>query len=394
MKNEGGSGDRPARRREALALSRASEGLVTLRLSVPAEDVVFVKGILEASDGVASMFAERGGELTIAAPASREAEARALVADLIREIARAEARDAERFPVPAASHRRRDDPGEPLSAVHPPPSSLVAAEELTSISPLAAPEIGGVSAMTSSTHGPDDRAAGGVAAGAADETVVTTTDRSGEGREAMGAALDPRIVGAWKRWLAALATDAEAALAASQVYDALDEAGRDALLDALSEDIDLLGVPRVAVFAPLLAVERDPTRADRIAREIEVRPRNASEVGGSLASAARALRGVARDGARVLVVVAPLYLRFVRILRCQYTLDGGFLAAEIEALSGEERVPSPGTHAFGALLERVPVKVAIEELSLAILAQRRKGASVPDALRPFADLWDAPDDSE
>jgi hypothetical protein len=53
---------------------------------VRAPDVVFVKGVVEASDGLASVFAERGGELLLAAPYGREAELDELVTDLEAEI--------------------------------------------------------------------------------------------------------------------------------------------------------------------------------------------------------------------------------------------------------------------------------------------------------------------
>ncbi len=44
------------------------------------------------------------------------------------------------------------------------------------------------------------------------------------------AAADPRFQAAWQQWLRALATDADAALAAAHVYRDLDGAARDALL--------------------------------------------------------------------------------------------------------------------------------------------------------------------
>ena len=47
------------------------DGLIVRRLSVKNEDVVYVKGIFEASEGLCAMFAERGGDLTIVAPVSR-----------------------------------------------------------------------------------------------------------------------------------------------------------------------------------------------------------------------------------------------------------------------------------------------------------------------------------
>ena len=57
-------------------------GLVTRRLSVARRDVVYVRSVLEASDGVAVMFAESGGELILAAPRSRLAELNRIVTDI------------------------------------------------------------------------------------------------------------------------------------------------------------------------------------------------------------------------------------------------------------------------------------------------------------------------
>lgn len=63
-----------------------SQRMAERRLVVRAKDVVFVKGIVEAHDGLAHVFAEHGGDLTIAAPADREAELDELVRDLAREL--------------------------------------------------------------------------------------------------------------------------------------------------------------------------------------------------------------------------------------------------------------------------------------------------------------------
>ena len=60
--------------------------LVVRRLSVKNEDVVFVKGIFEASEGLCAMFAERGGDLTILAPVSRALELDAVLRDLASEL--------------------------------------------------------------------------------------------------------------------------------------------------------------------------------------------------------------------------------------------------------------------------------------------------------------------
>ena len=62
------------------------DGLIVRRLLVKNEDVVFVKGIFEASEGLCAMFAQQGGDLTIVAPASRQFELDDLLSDLAREL--------------------------------------------------------------------------------------------------------------------------------------------------------------------------------------------------------------------------------------------------------------------------------------------------------------------
>ena len=74
---------------------------------------------------------------------------------------------------------------------------------------------------------------------------------------------DERLVGAWCEWLGALATDAEAALATAIAYRELTPAGRDYWLAVLEQDEERLDVPKIAVYAPLLAVESDPVRRER-----------------------------------------------------------------------------------------------------------------------------------
>ena len=61
-------------------------GMIARRLVVRARDVVFVKGIVEAHDGLAHVFAESGGDLVIAAAKGREAELMEFVDDLAREL--------------------------------------------------------------------------------------------------------------------------------------------------------------------------------------------------------------------------------------------------------------------------------------------------------------------
>lgn len=62
------------------------KGMITRRLIVRAKDVAFLKGVVEAHEGLAQVFAEGGGDLTIASPAGREAELDELVADLASEL--------------------------------------------------------------------------------------------------------------------------------------------------------------------------------------------------------------------------------------------------------------------------------------------------------------------
>jgi hypothetical protein len=61
-------------------------GMVVRRVVVPASEVVFVKGIIEALEGLAQVFAVQGGELTIAAPSDRAQELDAVIDDLCAEL--------------------------------------------------------------------------------------------------------------------------------------------------------------------------------------------------------------------------------------------------------------------------------------------------------------------
>src|ERR1700710_2691645 len=76
--------------------------------------------------------------------------------------------------------------------------------------------------------------------------------------------LDPRTHAAWRTWLAALAKDADAVTAAALAYESLNPEGRVAWLDALDQDTPAVGVPTIALYAPLLGVEEDDERRARI----------------------------------------------------------------------------------------------------------------------------------
>lgn len=60
--------------------------LVWRRIRVQDRDVGFIRGILEASEGLACMFAERGGDLMLVAPVSQEERLDEVIDDLRVEL--------------------------------------------------------------------------------------------------------------------------------------------------------------------------------------------------------------------------------------------------------------------------------------------------------------------
>lgn len=193
---------------------------------------------------------------------------------------------------------------------------------------------------------------------------------------------DERHLGAWCEWLGALATDAEAALATAIAYRDLTPAGRDYWLAVLEQDQKRLDVPKIALYAPLLAVEADPARRHRISEamgpvDLDVTPR----------FAARGLSGVAPDGTRVAVLITPLYLDFAQVVACGYRVHAGFTWVRHDPIVLESSVPRQGDRVEGVLLETAPLKSLIDDLALAVLAHQRGGRELPEALRVFADLF-------
>ena len=78
-----------------LTTAQATSGMVGHRVEVDPRDVVFIKGVVEASEGLATVFAESGGSLTIAAPAERHAALWELLLDLERHCGAYVVRDLE-----------------------------------------------------------------------------------------------------------------------------------------------------------------------------------------------------------------------------------------------------------------------------------------------------------
>jgi hypothetical protein len=196
------------------------------------------------------------------------------------------------------------------------------------------------------------------------------------------AGVDARFIHVWQAFLGELATDAHKAHAAAIAYRDLDPKARDTWLTVLEHDVAHLEAPRIAVYAPLLAVETDPARRKRIVDAI-------GELDASAVPriAARALVGRGRGGERVGVLVMPLYLSFVQVLACGFQCTSGFEWVRHDPILAEPEAPKVGDVIADAELEGVPLNSLIDELALAVLAHTRKGRAAPEALRIFADLF-------
>ncbi len=60
--------------------------MVLRRVVMRSRDVVFFKGVVDASEGLAAVFAEHGGDLVVAAPGGRESELDAFLDELCGEL--------------------------------------------------------------------------------------------------------------------------------------------------------------------------------------------------------------------------------------------------------------------------------------------------------------------
>jgi len=62
------------------------EGLVVFPVNVPKEQVVYLKGLLEAHDGIGSFFAEKGGALSLFTTVDQTEELRTFLTEVKKEI--------------------------------------------------------------------------------------------------------------------------------------------------------------------------------------------------------------------------------------------------------------------------------------------------------------------
>jgi hypothetical protein len=171
-------------------------------------------------------------------------------------------------------------------------------------------------------------------------------------------------------------------MAAAMAYRELDDAARDVWLAALEEDIDRVEAPRIAVYAPLLAVETDPRRrAQVLAAMGPAQPEAAPR------AAAFAL-GCRREGvSRLAAIVTPLYLDFVQVLACAYEVGERFEWVKHDPILERNRAPRAGDELGGVVLEHVPLRTVVDDLALTVVAQTRAGRALPEALSVFADLF-------
>jgi hypothetical protein len=192
---------------------------------------------------------------------------------------------------------------------------------------------------------------------------------------------DERIRGAWHAWLRALATDPEAAISAALSYEALDATGRARWLDALDQDAPQVGVPKLALYAPLLSVETEPEHRARIEAALS------DDTAPLARPAGRALWGVAPNGDRIVAIVLPLYLSFVHVLACRFRVHEGIVWVRREPIVRDADALRNHTDLDGVSLEPTPLKLVVEELAHAIVAHRRSGNELPAALGAYVDLF-------
>jgi hypothetical protein len=192
----------------------------------------------------------------------------------------------------------------------------------------------------------------------------------------------PRSVRAWRAWLGALANDAEAAQAAALAYEQLDASGRDAWIESLAQDALELGVPRIAVYAPLLAVELDGNRRERIQSAL-----GPDESGAAPRQVTSALVGMGPNDLRVAVLISPLYMDFVQVMACGHRVGESFDWVRHDPIVSTRSIVRSGDKVGGVVVEACPLKGVIDELALTIVAHNRARRPLPPTLRAFAHVF-------
>ena len=214
--------------------------------------------------------------------------------------------------------------------------------------------------------------------------MMSSTPRGAAGRASGAAAqlelaFEQRSSEVFRQWLRSMATDAEAALAAAMSYRELSATGRDHWVASLQNDVRDLDVPKIAVFAPLLAVEQDPHRR-QVLESLALEDEDETDIiAGRLALTA------ARGSERIYVVVCPLYLKFVQVLACGVRA-GRFSWVRHDPIVSKLGAPVAGDLLKGEKLEQVGFNTVMDELAAAILSHRRQGLELPEAIFMLSDL--------
>ncbi len=191
---------------------------------------------------------------------------------------------------------------------------------------------------------------------------------------------DQRSSAIFHQWLRSLATDAEAALAAAMSYREMSPSGRNHWLASLEKDLSAVDVPKVAVYAPLLAVEQDPERRRWLEASV-AEEEDRTEIVASRVS----LVASKNNGEKIFVVVCPLYLQFVQVLACAVK-DGCFTWVRHDPIVSTVGAPVAGDLIKGVQLEQVAFHLAMDELAAAILSHQRQGLPLPEAVFMLTDL--------
>jgi hypothetical protein len=129
-------------------------------------------------------------------------------------------------------------------------------------------------------------------------------------------------------------------------------------------------------------VESDPERRTRITDAI-----GPVDAAAAPRFAPQGLFGKASDGSSVAVLITPLYLDFVQVLACSYRVERGFGWVRHDPIVDRRQALRHGERIEGTLVERTPLKSLIDDLAHAVLAHKRSGRELPQALRVFADLF-------
>lgn len=242
---------------------------------------------------------------------------------------------------------------------------------------------------------PEHDAAASLSAPAAaqERTATDGGPKESEREPARSSEAAPRVQRVWHEWLATLARDPEAAYAAALAYRQLDGTEREQWLAALEGDTQHLSIPKVAMYAPLLAVESDRARRRRM--EVAIRQcawdsRSLPESDARRESAThRGLTAWLPSGERLAILIGPLYLGFVQVLACSYVPGRRFLWVRHDPIARSEHTLGPGSRFEGVTLQDEPINALIDDLAVTIVAHRREQLPLPEALASFAD-WFGP----